>query len=133
MACEEREAQEDLEPAPRIPSHFVVEKLLQVGADPLAVDQNGDTPLHILLSNQMDKYGIVKLMLDWGAPLYARNNNDETCFEIIRKKCNLMRTIRIGRYISLKQMSANATKRNNIDKITDNVLPAELDRWLQIY
>lgn len=133
MACEEKEAHEDLEPAPRIPAHFVIEKLLQVGADTSGVDENGDTPLHILLSNPIDKHCIVKLLLDWGAPLYARNKNDETCFQLIQKKYNIMRTVRVGRYIFLKQLAANATKRNNIDKMMINVLPAELDQWLQIY
>lgn len=57
-----------------------------------------NTPLNILLANGLDKYALVKLLLDWGAPLHSRNvNNNETCFEIIQKKSNLMKSIRIGR------------------------------------
>ena len=57
----------------------------------------GNTPLHILLSNETEKSAIVKLLLEWGAPLFARNNNDETCFEMIQQKSNILRNIRIGK------------------------------------
>jgi ankyrin repeat protein len=56
----------------------------------------GNTPLHILLSNNTEEYGLaVKLLLERGAPLYARNQNDASCFEIIRQKSpNLLKMLR---------------------------------------
>ena len=69
----------------RIISVYVVEKLLQAGADLRKVDENENTPLHILLSNKDVKPGVVKLMLEAYAPLLARNISNETCLDLIRK------------------------------------------------
>jgi hypothetical protein len=63
MACEQHEAQEDNDynddnvesdieevlVAPRKVSHFVIEKLLQVGADPTKADDNGLSPSPICI------------------------------------------------------------------------------------
>jgi hypothetical protein len=61
MACEQREAREDEDDneesdieedlaAPRKVSHFVIDKLLQVGADPTKADENGLSPPPICMS-----------------------------------------------------------------------------------
>jgi hypothetical protein len=84
-----------------------------------------------LLSNSTEKYALVKLLLERGAPLFARNHNDETCFEIIQqKRSSLLRNIHIGRHLSLKQISANTAKRSELNT---EILPAELKTMLTIY
>ena len=47
MACEERDAREDVEPTPRIASSFVIEKLLQVGVSLSNKDENGNPKNYI--------------------------------------------------------------------------------------
>jgi hypothetical protein len=59
MACEQREARKDEdidneesdieELVPRKVSHFVIDKLLQVGADPTKTDENGLFPFPICI------------------------------------------------------------------------------------
>uniref|UniRef100_A0A914IBR1 Sex-determining protein fem-1 n=1 Tax=Globodera rostochiensis TaxID=31243 RepID=A0A914IBR1_GLORO len=119
IACEEKEMnREDLDIVPRIPSIFVVEKLLFAGANPCEVDECGNTPLHILLlTSSIDRHAIVKALLDMGAPLFARNRHNDTCFDLIRRKPGILRTLRIGRYLSLKQIAANVVNRNGINRI----------------
>uniref|UniRef100_A0A183BVA8 ANK_REP_REGION domain-containing protein n=1 Tax=Globodera pallida TaxID=36090 RepID=A0A183BVA8_GLOPA len=132
IACEEKEMnREDLDIIPRIPSIFVVEKLLFAGASPCEVDECGNTPLHILLlTSSIDRHAIVKALLDMGAPLFARNRHNDTCFDLIRGKPGILRTLRIGRYLSLKQIAANVVNRNGIN-VED--LPAELNKSTRIF
>lgn len=132
VACEEREMRDDMETAPRIPAFFVIEKLLQVGADPTKADENGNTPLHIFLKSSYEKYAIIRLLLEWGAPLFARNHQNEVCFETIQQKANLVQNVRIGRYVSLKQVAGSVMKRSGFEAEME-VLPAELKQWLAIF
>ncbi|KAL3080011.1 hypothetical protein niasHT_034569 [Heterodera trifolii] len=132
IACEEKEInREDVDYVPRIPSIFVIEKLLFTGADPCEVDDCGNTPLHVLLlTSSIDRHAVVKSLLDVGAPLFARNRHNATCFELIRRKPNIFRTLRIGRYLSLKQIAANVINRNRLNV---DGLPVELRKWISIF
>lgn len=46
----------------------------------------GNTPLHTLLLSNKPRQSIIKLLLDRGAKLLARNQDDQTCLELISTK-----------------------------------------------
>jgi ankyrin repeat protein len=52
----------------------IVRKLLYLGADINAVDNDGDTPLHIVVDFGEEYIEVVKLLLDYGADTTIKNN-----------------------------------------------------------
>ncbi|KAI1715686.1 ankyrin repeats (3 copies) domain-containing protein [Ditylenchus destructor] len=139
MACEEQDNCQigfDTYQVRRSPSRFVIEKLIHVGADLRKTDDRGNTPLHILLSGRFPRSNIVKLMLDAGAPLLARSEmTDLTCLGMIRRACpEMIRQLRIGKYMSLKQLAANQVMRNLSGKATfTDILPQHLEEYISIF
>uniref|UniRef100_A0A915CVU3 Protein fem-1 homolog B n=1 Tax=Ditylenchus dipsaci TaxID=166011 RepID=A0A915CVU3_9BILA len=122
----------------RSPSRFVVEKLIEAGSDPKKVDSQGNTALHILLTNSINRPSLVKLLLDAGAPLLARNHKSVggyTCLELIQKfSPTLVQELRIARWLTLKQMAANSVVRHWKDQtILDEMLPTELKEYIEVF
>ena len=73
----------------------IVKFLLLAGADVNKQNHNGDTPLHIAASHEMEY--IVKLLLDSNADIYLRNKRNKTAMDLTKNNLyphvkNLLRT-----------------------------------------
>lgn len=108
------------------PSTHCIDTLIKAGMNPHTKDNEGRTPLHIILSNKQVKCSIVKLLLEAGASLYIRDENDETPIEIMKRKSengSVFRNIVIGKYTSLQDLAALSIQRNKIGY--KNVIPVD--------
>lgn len=101
-----------------MPSYFVVNRLLASGVCVNSKDSDGSTALHVILKNAHPRMSIVRLLLEYGAHALARDANGETCVEIIASRIESLPLfsypIRLGKYITLKGLAANAVRRNKI-------------------
>lgn len=61
----------------------MVQQLLKSGADVDTIDFMRNTPLHVLLLNERPRESIVRVLLDSGAPILARNDQDSTCSDLM--------------------------------------------------
>ncbi|VDM40479.1 unnamed protein product [Toxocara canis] len=118
----------------RFPSSFVITMLIRAGVDVNSKDRSGNTALHTLLECDKPRMSIVKLLLERGAKLLARNANDETCLEIINRKMPLsLAQLRLGRYITLSGLAANALQRCSIPRDFLSIVPKDLLPILELY
>jgi len=119
-----------------MPSKFVVEWLLRSGADVWQADDEMDeTALHVALKNDPPRSNIIKLLLDAGAPLMARKRTNETCLQLMQRQAPEMpRQLRVGRYLSLRQLAANAVMRNLSGlRSFEEILPREVEEFLRVF
>ncbi|KAK6011648.1 ankyrin repeat protein [Ostertagia ostertagi] len=118
-----------------IPSHFVVDRLLAAGMCVNSKDADGDTALHVMVKNVHPRMSIIRLLLDYGAYALARDANGNTCFDIIANRAEPLQPffhpLRIGKYITLKGLAANAVRRNNIAH--DGVIPQDLLYFTELH
>ncbi|VDK44335.1 unnamed protein product [Anisakis simplex] len=118
----------------RFPSSFVISRLIRSGADVNLKDQNGNTPLHTLLECDKPRTSVVKLLLEHGAKLLARNTNDETCLEIIHRKMSLsLPQLKLGRFLMLSGLAANTLQRKRIPHNFLSIVPKDLMPLLNLY
>ncbi|KAH7729375.1 sex-determining protein fem-1 [Aphelenchoides avenae] len=130
VACEEKDAAD----TKRYPSHFVISRLLLAGADVTKADENGNTPLHVLLTNPKPRANIIKLLLESNAPLMARNKEGVTCLQLIQRRIpNVVSQLRIGRFFSLKQIASNAVMRNEATSQQISSLPLSLQSYVKTF
>uniref|UniRef100_A0A914RLC5 ANK_REP_REGION domain-containing protein n=1 Tax=Parascaris equorum TaxID=6256 RepID=A0A914RLC5_PAREQ len=95
---------------------------------------SGKTALHTLLQCDKPRLSIVKLLLERGAKLLARNANDETCLEIINRKMpQSLAQLKLGRYITLAGLAANALQRHRIPHDFLSIVPKDLLPTLRLY
>ncbi|KAK5970382.1 Sex-determining protein fem-1 [Trichostrongylus colubriformis] len=118
-----------------IPSHFVVDRLLAAGMCVNSKDADGDTALHVMMKNVHPRMSIIRLLLDYGAYALARDANGDTCVDIIASRAEPLQPyfhpLRIGKYITLKGLAANAVRRNNLAH--DGVIPQDLLYFTELH
>ncbi|CAJ0930094.1 unnamed protein product, partial [Mesorhabditis belari] len=126
------------EPIPNIigsfPNMYVVESLVRAGAPLDEMDEQGQTPLHCLLAS--DEHSIVtapfvRYLLKEGAPIHARNANDETCLELIVKKTSRISKIGIASHSTLFGAAANAIRRAKMPY--EALIPTHLLEMMKLY
>uniref|UniRef100_A0A1I7X759 ANK_REP_REGION domain-containing protein n=1 Tax=Heterorhabditis bacteriophora TaxID=37862 RepID=A0A1I7X759_HETBA len=115
-----------------MPAYYVIERLLMAGALVDVKDPCGDTPLHVLLKNSHTRPSLVRLLLEYGAPLLARDTNNATCIELLQKMPPLaIKNLRLGKYLTLSGLAANAVRRYSIP--LDGVVPIDMLRFIDLH
>jgi len=117
-------------PLPRtataFPNHAVISLLLEVGAPPMAMDKEGNTPLHLAAWNK-DR-DTCELLLKHGAHLDARNNNGETAIVLLNKQ---MKQLDPMTHIRLQCLCARTILKEQIH--FDGCLSKQLERFVKIH
>jgi len=119
--------------------YAIVRLLLYAGCDPNAIDMNGDAPLHFLAKFDKryflgDLTTIAVLLLDFGAQLSIKNEDDETVVDLWIRKNEANRNRNKGiigwkesnwhtEFPTLTCLSARVIRRNRIPHLE---LPATL-------
>ena len=109
---------EELGDFSQLPNAAVIRLLIEVGADPNAVDDFGNTGLHILAQNGESFHSpTVRALFEGGAHLDQANNNRETMADILHRDAPRQEnTIIVNPLLfpSLKCLSAGAVRRTSL-------------------
>ncbi|CAI4222060.1 unnamed protein product [Auanema sp. JU1783] len=92
-----------------MPCNYVIERLIEGGVDISAQNEDGNTPLHLLLLHIKPRESIVHTLLNSGAPILARNKEDNTCLDLV--ELSLLKTIQSGKYLTLAGLASNVVMR----------------------
>jgi len=104
------------------PSVPAISLLLECGADPNAVDSEGNTALHTAALNKPAKPAVIQALLDHGAH-FDRVNNDKKAFANLLNKQPLHEIANCVRHTSLACLAARVVRSENLDTAP---LPATL-------
>jgi len=104
------------------PSVPAISLLLECGADPNAVDSEGNTALHTAALNKPAKPAVIQALLDHGAH-FDRVNNDKKAFANLLNKQPLHEIANSVRHTSLACLAARVVRSEGLDT---SPLPATL-------
>ncbi|KAL3982887.1 Ankyrin repeats (3 copies) family protein [Acanthocheilonema viteae] len=118
----------------RFPCACIITMLIDSGIDVNTKNSLGNTPLHTVLLSSNPRLSIVKLLLQNGATLLARNDDDETCMELISAKLpRATGQLKLGRYITLMGLAANVVRRNSYEAEYKKIVPKDLLEFLDLH
>ncbi|XP_075145855.1 protein fem-1 homolog CG6966 isoform X2 [Haematobia irritans] len=117
-------------PACQFPSPYLAKALLEVGADPNATDDLGNTPLHLAALVYAKWPNIATILLDNGAHIDARNKAGET-FESLIKPKKIHETVNTLKYTSLACLAAKSIRKHNIKY--QGIVPTSLYNFLDMH
>ncbi|XP_014094986.1 protein fem-1 homolog CG6966 [Bactrocera oleae] len=117
-------------PACQFPSPALAKALLEVGADPNARDDAGNSPLHLAATAQQCPRSLSKVLLKHGAHLDAKNDAGET-FESLLKPRKIHEVVNPLKYTTLACLAARTIQKHRI-KYT-NIVPPSLYTFIEIH
>ncbi|XP_053671645.1 protein fem-1 homolog CG6966 isoform X2 [Anopheles nili] len=114
LACYKDAALVGRYPVCQLPSARLAKALLQVGADPNAQDDNGNTPLHLAAQARPCPPNLAQILLDHGAHLDTKNVDGDT-FESLLQNQQLHELVNPLKYTRLSCLAARVIKRYAIN------------------
>ncbi|EJW79763.1 hypothetical protein WUBG_09328 [Wuchereria bancrofti] len=118
----------------RFPCACVITMLIDNGIDVNTKNSLGNTPLHTVLLSNNPRQSVIKLLLQNGATLLARNKENDTCLELISETLpRAFRYLKLGRYLTLMSLAANAVRRNWLKTVYKKIVPKELFAFLDLH
>lgn len=111
LACNAESSTLGRYPVCRFPALNVVETLIRVGADVNALDQAGNTALHVALSNKVQRRSIVISLLEHGCHPDMRNKQGKTALDLIKQSSMEVPSLN---YVNLQCLAARAIRQHNI-------------------
>ncbi|EFO20401.1 sex-determining protein fem-1 [Loa loa] len=118
----------------RFPCACVITMLIDSGIDVNTKNSLGNTALHTILLSSNPRQSVIKLLLQNGATLLARNNDDQTCLELISAKLpRATGQLRLGRYLTLMGLAANVVRRKIYEVEYKKIVPKDLFGFLDLH
>lgn len=116
-------------PSCQFPSVTLAKALLEVGADPNAIDEAGNTPLH-LATMQPYVEPLSHILLEGGAHLDTKNYAGET-FESLLAPTPMHKIIDPMKYTTLACLAARTIKKHDIRY--EGTVPATLYEFIELH
>uniref|UniRef100_A0A915Q5P9 Sex-determining protein fem-1 n=1 Tax=Setaria digitata TaxID=48799 RepID=A0A915Q5P9_9BILA len=118
----------------RFPCACVITMLIDNGIDVNTKNSSGNTPLHTVLLSSNPRQSVVKLLLQNGATLLARNNDDKTCLELVSSKLpRAVGQLKLGQYLTLMGLAANVVRRTGHEARYKEIVPKDLLPFLDLH
>ena len=114
----------------------MIKLLLEVGASPNQLDDNGNSPLHLVARFSTQSSAVVNLLLEYGAHLDASNKDGLTPLSIMRAEAMRkapFKKIQIFplKHMNLQCLSARVLQRYNVP--VENYLPGKLAHFVRMH
>jgi len=113
LACSRDSSSVGRYPICMFPSIPAVTLLLECGADPNSRDNDGNTPLHVSITNKPVKPVVIKTLLDHGAHFDLVNNNKRT-FDSLLKGQPLHEIVNPVRHTTLSCLAARVVRKHEL-------------------
>ncbi|XP_022209418.1 protein fem-1 homolog CG6966 [Drosophila obscura] len=117
-------------PSCQFPSTTLAKALLEVGADPNAIDDAGNTPLHLAATLQPYVEPLAHILLEGGAHLDTKNFAGET-FESLLGPTPMHKIIDPMKYTTLACLAARSIKRHDIHY--EGTVPETLYDFIELH
>nr|CAI5834943.1 unnamed protein product [Callosobruchus analis] len=114
-------------PASQFPSPHLAEMLLKVGADPCAVDDEGNTPLHLAAQARPCPAGVTRALLEGGAHLDQVNADGHTFADLLKSQ-KPHELVNVARYTKLSCVAARVIRQFKIPY--KGAVPAALESFI---
>ncbi|CAG2056639.1 unnamed protein product [Timema podura] len=114
LACSRDSSLVGRYPACQFPSAGLAQVLLAVGAEVNALDDKGNTPLHLAGAAKPCPVGLAKTLLDHGAHLDAVNLAGQTFQEVLKGQ-SVSESINPVQYTSLKCLAATVVRKQKVE------------------
>jgi len=128
LACTKDSATLSRYPICTFPSTDVINLLLQVGADPDSVDQDGNTALHILAQSQPCPSSAVKVLLQRGGHFDQVNSQGQSFVQLLEEAQPIHQVVNPLHYTTLKCLCARVVRRHRL--LFNSSMPSTLQPFV---
>ncbi|CAD6194647.1 unnamed protein product [Caenorhabditis auriculariae] len=111
-----------------------VERLLRENVDVNEMDERKNSPIHVLLDNEQTRMSLIKVLLDHGSYLFARNKEGKRVIDSIRRiNSSHNERIPLAKYVTLKGLAASVVRSKVDHEAALNLVPIDLRTFLEMH
>lgn len=130
LACSRDTTEVGRYPICKFPSLDVINLLIEVGADPNALDQGGNSALHIAAKDVPSDRQVLKVLIESGSHIDACNNKGDTAGSLLHT-VHLHNIVPPLKYTSLQCLASREIARNRIPY--KGIVGLELERTIELH
>ncbi|CAG5119524.1 unnamed protein product [Candidula unifasciata] len=130
LACTRDTTEVGRYPICKFPSLDVINLLIEVGADLNALDQGGNSPLHIAAKDVPSDRQVLKVLIESGSHIDACNNKGDTAASLLHT-VHLHNIVPPLKYTSLQCLASREIARNRIPY--KGIVGLELERTIELH
>lgn len=130
LACSRETTDVGRYPICKFPSLDVVNLLIEVGADPNAVDQDGNSPLHVAAKDVPSDRQVLRVLIESGSHIDACNNKGDTVADLLHN-VQLHSIVPPLKYTTLQCLASREIAKNRIPY--KGIIGLELEKTVELH